>query len=150
MQHLKQRLDLYDRKDLSQSDRMHLSCALGNAHDDILDFEPAFDFFIREIALENRCSGMTLKRIADCFQFSRTSLQRAVMPILSRLGLSGKPTNCPCLFWGCRAPGQHWLNRLYPVIPWYKGAGELPFLDQGLEHFNLVSSGLNDVNMMVL
>ena len=107
-QHLKQMLDLYDRKDLSQSDRMHLSFALVKVHDDILDFDPAFGFFHQEIALENRCSGITLKRIADCFQFSRISLQRAVVPILSRLGLSGKPTNCPFLFWGCRAPGQHW------------------------------------------
>ena len=67
-QHLKQMLDLYDRKDLSQSDRLHLNFALGQVHDNISDFDQAVGFFMREIASENRCSGITLKQIASCFK----------------------------------------------------------------------------------
>ena len=149
-QHLKQMLDLYDRKDLSQSDRMHLNFALGKVHDDISDFDQAFGFFHEgnrtrkqmlryHIETDRQLFSGLKNKFASC-SGAHTVATRAVR----------QTDKLPVFILGMPRSGTTLLEQIISSHSLVHGAGELPFLDQGLEHFNLVSSDLNNVNMMNL
>ena len=148
--HLQQMLDLYHRKDLSQSDRMHLSFALGKVHDDISDFAQAFNFFHEGNRLRKQMLGYHIETDRRLFSDLKNKFATRCDALSAPARAVKKSDKLPIFILGMPRSGTTLVEQIISSHSLVHGAGELPFLDQGLVHLNLVHSELSEANMMAL
>jgi len=148
--HLQQMLDLYHRKDLSQSDRMHLSFALGKVHDDISDFAQAFNFFHEGNRLRKQMLGYHIETDRRLFSDLKNKFATRCDALSAPARAVKQSDKLPIFILGMPRSGTTLVEQIISSHSLVHGAGELPFLDQGLVHLNLVNSELSEANMMAL